>query len=176
MDDTTATTSSRKGKALTSNSASDFAKFSMPKFEMPKFEMPNFDFPKMEIPPAFREMAEKSVSQAKETYERMKSAAEETTDVLEDAYATASKGAADYSLKVIDAARINTNAALDFASEFVTVRSLAEAIEVSTAHARKQFETVSAQTKELVALAQKVTTDTTEPVTERLGKAFKMCA
>jgi hypothetical protein len=53
-------------------------------FEMPKFELPNFEIPKMEIPAAFRELAEKSVSQAKETYEKMKSAAEEATDVLED--------------------------------------------------------------------------------------------
>jgi hypothetical protein len=52
-------------------------------FEMPKFELPNFEIPKMEIPAAFRELAEKSVSQAKETYEKMKSAAEEATDVLE---------------------------------------------------------------------------------------------
>jgi len=37
----------------------------------------------MEVPAAFREFAEKSVSQAKDTYERMKSAAEEATDVLE---------------------------------------------------------------------------------------------
>src|SRR5262245_55357566 len=67
-------------------------------FEMPKFELPNFEMPKLEIPAAFREFAEKSVSQAKETYERMKSAAEEATDVLEDTYATASKGASDYGL------------------------------------------------------------------------------
>src|SRR5262245_906037 len=78
-------------------------------FEFPKFEMPNFEIPQMEIPAAFREFAEKSVSQAKETYERMKSAAEEATDVLEDTYATASKGASDYGLKVIEAARVNTN-------------------------------------------------------------------
>src|SRR5205807_5816659 len=82
-------------------------------FDMPKFELPNFDLPKMEIPAAFREIAEKSVSQAKETYEKMKSAAEEATDVLEDTYATASKGASDYGLKVIELARENTNAAFD---------------------------------------------------------------
>src|SRR5258705_7714 len=73
-------------------------------FEMPKFELPNFEIPKMEIPAAFREIAEKSVSQAKETYEKMKSAAEEATDVLEDTYAAATKGASDYGLKVIGAA------------------------------------------------------------------------
>src|SRR5437660_8588831 len=91
-------------------------------FEIPKFEMPNFEMPKMEIPAAFREFAEKSVSQAKENYEKMKSAAEEATDVLEGTYATASKGARDYSLKMIEAARVNTNAAFDFANEFMTVK------------------------------------------------------
>ena len=96
---------------------------SAPPFEIPKFEMPKFDIPKMEIPAAFREFAEKGVSQAKETYEKMKSAAEEATDVLEDTYATATKGASDYGLKVIEAARANTNAAFDFASELMTVKS-----------------------------------------------------
>jgi len=145
-------------------------------FEFPNFEMPKFDMPKMEIPAAFREFAEKSVSQAKENYEKMKSAAEEATDILEDTYATASKGAADYGIKMLEAARANTNAAFDFASEFITVRSLSEAVELSTAHARKQFEALSAQVKELAALAQKVTAETAEPVKESFNKAFKKVA
>src|SRR2546428_4870526 len=103
-------------------------------FEMPKFELPNFEIPKMEIPAAFREMAEKSVSQAKETYEKMKTAAEEATDVLEGTYATATKGVSDYGLKVIEAARENTNAAFDFATRLMTVKSISEVVELSTAH------------------------------------------
>jgi len=145
-------------------------------FEMPKFELPNFELPKMEIPAAFREIAEKSVSQAKETYEKMKSAAEEATDVLEDTYATASKGASDYGLKMIEAARENTNAAFDFATQLMTVKSLSEVVELSTAHTRKQFEALTAQTKELAAIAQKVATETAEPVKESFGKAFKKVA
>jgi phasin len=145
-------------------------------FELPKFDMPNFEMPKMEVPAAFREIAEKSVSQAKETYEKMKSAAEEATDVLEDTYATASKGAADYGLKLIETARLNTTAAFDFYTELFSTKSLSEAIELSTAHARKQFETVTAQTKELTALAQKVTTETTDPIKESVTKVFKKVA
>jgi phasin len=145
-------------------------------FEMPKFELPNFEMPKMEIPAAFREIAEKSVSQAKETYEKLKSAAEEATDVLEDTYATASKGVSDYGLKVIESARENTNAAFDFATALMTVKSLAEVVELSTAHSRKQFETLTAQSKELAAIAQKVATETAEPVKESFGKAFKKVA
>ena len=62
-------------------------------FEMPKFEMPKFDMPKFETPAAFREMAEKGIAQAKDGYEKMKGAAEQATELLEDTYATASKGA-----------------------------------------------------------------------------------
>jgi phasin len=145
-------------------------------FDMPKFELPNFEIPKMEIPAAFREIAEKSVSQAKETYEKMKSAAEEATDVLEDTYAAATKGASDYGLKVIEAARANTNAAFDFASQLMTVKSLSEMVELSTAHTRKQFEALTAQSKELASIAQKVAVESAEPVKESFGKVFKKVA
>jgi len=147
-----------------------------PGFEMPNFEFPKFDMPKFEIPPAFRELAEKSASQAKENYEKMKTAAEEATDVLEDTYTTASKGASEYGLKVIEVARANTDAAFDFATEIMGVKSLSEMIELSTAHARKQFETFTAQSKELAALAQKVATDAAEPVKDSVNKAFKKVA
>ncbi|GIK82044.1 MAG: phasin [Pseudorhodoplanes sp.] len=145
-------------------------------FEMPKFEVPNFDLPKFEVPAAFREAAEKSVTQAKETWEKVKTATEEATDVLESTYATAAKGTADYGLKVIDAARINANAAFDFAGTLLTAKSLSEMIEISTAHARKQFDTVSAQTKELAALAQKVATETSEPIKAGVTKVMQKVA
>ena len=141
-----------------------------------KFEMPKFDMPKMEIPAAFREIAEKSVSTAKENYEKLKVAAEEATNVLEETYATATKGSTEYGLKLIDAARLNTNAAFDFFSEFITVKSLSEALELSTAHARKQFETVTEQGKELTSIAQKVATDAAEPIKAGVTKAFSKVA
>jgi phasin len=148
----------------------------IPMFEMPKFEMPKFDMPKFDMPPAFREFAEKGVAQAKESYEKMKAVAEETTDVLEDTYTTAAKGAADYNLKVIETARANANAAFDYARELLDAKSLSDFVELSTAHARKQFEAMTAQTKELAALAQKVATDTAEPLKSGVDKAMKKVA
>jgi phasin len=139
----------------------------------PKLELPSFDLPKMEIPAAFREIAEKSVTQAKEAYEKMRSAAEEATDVLEDTYATATKGVSELGLKLIEVARENTNSAFDFATQLMAVKSLSEVVELSTAHTRKQYEAMTAQTKELGAIAQKVAVDTAEPVKEQLGKVFK---
>lgn len=145
-------------------------------FEFPKFEIPNFEMPKLEIPAAFREFAEKGASQAKENYEKMKAAAEEATDVLEDTYATATKGAVDYGRKLIEATRLNTNAAFDFYTGLMNVKSYSDVIELSTAHARKQFEAVTAQTKDLAALAQKVATETAEPIKDSVTKAFSKVA
>ncbi len=162
MTDATMATTSPKAKSKSSASA----------FEMPKFEMPKFEIPKVEMPAAFREFAERGVAQCKDTYEKMKAAAEEATDVLETTYSTATKGASDYGLKMIEAARTNTNAAFDFYGELITAKTLSEVIELSSAHARKQFETLSEQTKELSALAQKVATETVEPIKTGMNKAF----
>jgi phasin len=145
-------------------------------FEMPKFEMPKFEIPKVEMPAAFREFAERGVAQCKDTYEKMKAAAEEATDVLETTYSTASKGASDYGMKVIEAARTNTNAAFDFAGELITAKTLSEVIELSSAHARKQFEALTEQSKELTALAQKVATESAEPIKSGMNKAFNKAA
>jgi phasin len=137
---------------------------------------PGAVFPGVEAPAAFRDMAEKSLSQAKDSYEKIKSAAEEATGVLEDTYATASKGAADYALKVIELTRENTNANFDFAIELLGVKTFSEFIELSSVHARKQFEAMSEQTKELASLAQKVATEAAEPIKEGMSKAAKKAA
>jgi phasin len=138
--------------------------------------MPNFEMSKMEIPAEFREFAENSASQVRETFERMKSAAEVATDVIEETFVTSTKGASDYGLKVIDATRINTSAAFDFYAKLMTMESLSAVVELATAHARKQFEAVTAQSKELAALMQKVTTETSKPMVESLTKTFTKVA
>jgi phasin len=140
------------------------------------FEFPKFDMPKFEMPTAFREMAEKGIAMAQDNYSKVKSAAEEATDVLEETYSTASKGCSGYGLKLIESARANTNAAFDFYGELLTVRSYAEAVEISTAYLRKQFDTVTAQTKELFEEAQKVATESTEPLKESFSNAFGKAA
>jgi phasin len=148
----------------------------IPMFEMPKFEVPSFDMPKMEVPAAFREFAEKGVAQSKEAYEKFKATAEENTQMLETVYTTASKGASDYGLKTIEIARANTSAMFDFMEAMFAVKSPSEFVELSTKHARSQFETLSGQGKELAGLAQKVATETAEPIKSGVSKAMKKVA
>jgi phasin len=148
----------------------------MPKFDASKFAMPNFEMPNIEMPAAFRDMAEKGVAQAKDNYEKIKAAAEEATDVLEDTYAKASKGISDYGLKVIEVTRANTNSHFDFLAELFGAKSIAKVIELSTAHTRQQFETMSAQSKELTSFVQKVAVDTAEPIKGSVSKVFNKAA
>ena len=146
------------------------------KFEIPRFDLPKFEMPKLEVPAAFREFAEKGVNQAKDNWEKMKAVTEEATDLIEDSYATVSRGAADYGQKVIETARVNANANFDFAGQLLTVKSLSEAVELSTAHLRKQFEALTEQTKELNTLAQKIASEASEPLKESMTGVFKKVA
>lgn len=161
---TTATTATTKAQTEKHQGAS----FGLPN----SGNIPQFDLPKMEVPAAFREFADKGIAQARDTYEKTKVAAEEATNLLKDAYTTAAKATLDYNLKVIESARTNTNAAFDYAHELMGVKSLSEFVELSTTHAHKQFEAISAQTKELTEHAQKATTQIVEPFKTGVTKAF----
>jgi len=126
---------------------------------------------KMETPQAIREMAEKGTAQAKQAYAKMNAATAEASSVMQAAGATATQGIKDGNAKVIEFARANSNAAFDFANVLLGVKSPAEFIQVSTEQARKQFEVLSEQTKELTALSQKVMLETAEPLKAGAAKA-----
>jgi len=139
-----------------------------------KFETPRIDASATEVPEMFREMAEKSVEQAKEGYARMRSAAEEATDIVEDTYLTATRGATEFNLKAIEALRANVNASFDYARELLAAKSIPEAAELYTTHMRRQFEALSAQAKDFSSLAQKVATEASEPIKSSVSKNFKV--
>ena len=127
---------------------------------------------KMDATQAFRATAETGSAQAKEALEKMSAATADATNLMKDSYSTAVKGAQDYNTKVIEFAQANTEAARDFVQKLSGVKSPSDFIELSTDHSRKQFETLTEQTKELAALAQKVTLATVEPLKTGVTKAF----
>jgi len=141
--------------------------------ERPHFPLPAFDFGKaVEFPMGLRELAEKGMAQTKEAYEKMRAAAEDATGALEGTLSIAAKGTADYNRKVIEVARANTNAVFDYARDLLDAKSVSDVAELSTAHARKQFEALSQQTKDLTMLAEKLATATSEPIKTRLNATF----
>ena len=146
--------------------------FEFPQFELPKFELPKFELPNVELPAELRAIAEQGVAQAKAAYENAKAAAEQASGVLERSYAAAAEGAAAYNRQVIDAARVNVNAGFDFATALLAVKSPNDVVEVSTAHAREQFQALTEQAKALGELARKLATETAEPIQTGVAQAF----
>ena len=132
--------------------------------------------PRMDATQAFRATAENGSAQAKEAFEKMGAAVAEATSLIKNSYSTAVKGVQDYNTKFIEFAQTNTEAAFDFAQKLSGVKSPSDFIELSTEHSRKQFETLTEQTKELAALAQKVMLSTAEPLKTGVTKAFSQSA
>ena len=129
-----------------------------------------------EVPEQMRAFAEKGVSQARDSYAKFKDVAESHNGTIEAVFTSASKGASEYSAKLMEIMKATTTANLDFAQELIGVKSPTQAMELWTAHAKKQFETFTAHTKELAALSQKVATETVEPIKANASKLFKPAA
>lgn len=107
------------------------------------------------IPEQMRALAEKSLSQARDSLAKFKDATDTHNGTVEAALTAASKGASEYSAKLMEIMKANTTATLDFAQELLGVKSPIEAMELWTAHAKKQFEALSANAKELAELSQR---------------------
>ena len=129
-----------------------------------------------EVPEQMRAFAEKGVSQARDNYAKFKDAAETHNGTIEAVFTTASKGASEYSAKLVEFFKANASSSLDFAQELFGAKTPAAAMELWTSHARKQFESLSAQAKELTELGQKVATETVEPIKASASKLYKPAA
>jgi len=129
-----------------------------------------------EVPEQMRALAEKGVSQARDSYAKFTDAAETHNGTMEAVFTSASKGASAYSAKLVEFIKANTTSSLDFAQELLSVKSPAEALELWTSQARKQFETLTAQAKELAELGQKVAAETVEPIKATASKYYKPAA
>src|ERR1700741_4864354 len=110
-------------------------------------------------------------AQTKEIYGTITNATAEATDLFKNGYSTAVNGAQEYNNKLLEFTQANTTVAFDFAQKLMGVKSPSEFIELSTEHARKQFQAPTEQAKELVALGQKVTLATTEPLKTNVANA-----
>jgi len=129
-----------------------------------------------EVPEQMRAFAEKGVSQARDSYAKFKDAAETHNSTVEAVFTSFNKGATEYSAKLIEFFKANSTSSLDFAQELFSVKSPSEALELWTSHARRQFETYTAQAKELAELGQKVASEAAEPIKANASKFYKPAA
>jgi phasin len=128
------------------------------------------------LPENMRAFAEKGIAQARDGYQKFKDVAETNNGAIEAVCQSAAKGASDYTAKLIEIAKTNTEGAFDFAQAMLGTKSLTDAFELMNAHGRKQFETLTAQSRDLMELGKKVATETVEPIKAGAAKTFGTAA
>jgi phasin len=120
-----------------------------------------------------RKFTDKSAAIASETLEKGKAAAEQATRAVQQSYSVTVDNIRDFNVKIIDMAQANAEAVFEFARQLATAKQPSDMVELWTAHAKKQFETLTEQTKELSALGQKIAGESAEPITRGINQAFK---
>src|SRR5207247_9296726 len=96
-----------------------------------------------EVPEQMRALAEKGVSQARDSYAKFKDAAETHNGTIEAVFTSASKGASEYNAKLIEFFKANTSSSLDFPQDLFGVKTPAAALELRPVHASYAYATVT---------------------------------
>jgi phasin len=134
------------------------------------FGTPLPDFSKIALPGIGGN--EQVVARAREGFEKIKAASEEMTEAMRETYARNARSATDYGLKVFELSNANAASAFDFLIHLCGSKSATDVFTLSAAQARKAFDAASDQNKELWVLAQKLATETGEPIRKHFTKAF----
>ena len=120
------------------------------------------------VPEAVRAMAEKSVAQTREIYDRSKDALDDALDAsiatFERSFDAAGRGATAFNRKIIDIAQRNVNSVFDLAKSLAGAKKLTDIVELQAAYWRKQFDALTAQAEEVRTLSTKMTADAAAPI------------
>jgi phasin len=120
-----------------------------------------------------KRFADKSKKPARETVERGASAAEDATRGAEKSFSSSLAGMRELNIKLIDMAHANAEAVFELAHEMVSAEAPSDLATIWSAHARRQFEMMTKQTRELTELGQKLAGRSTEPLKRGINDAFR---
>lgn len=126
--------------------------------------------PAMDVPPVFRDLAENSVSQSKEVYSKLKTAAEDATSMLNDTIEKTRDGVLELNTRALDAVQENTDATFSHVKDVFAVKSFSEAVELQTAFFKNQLDAMQGQAKAFQEAATKLTEETSAPYKDAFQK------
>ena len=128
------------------------------------------------IPEGVRALAESTVDQTREAYDRSTDAFEASVATFEKSFDAAGRGAAAFNRKIVDIAQRNLSSGFDLAKSLAGAKSLTDMVEVQAAFWRKQFGTMTAQAEEVRELSTKMTADAAKAIKAHMangGRARK---
>jgi phasin len=112
------------------------------------------DLKSFEVPNEMRELAEKSVEQARTAFDKFLDAARRTTSTASNAAEVTRTTVGGMTSQGFEFAEQNVNAALDFAKPLVRAKDAQEAMQLQADFVRKQFSTMQSQAKEMSGAEQ----------------------
>ena len=123
------------------------------------------------VPEGVRALAEKTVAQTREAYDRSLDAFDASLTTFERTFEAAGQGAAAFNRKIVDIARRNVDASFNLAESLAGAKKLTDIVELQAAFWRKQFGVLTAQAEEVGALSTKVTAAAAEPIKSQTERA-----
>ena len=122
------------------------------------------------IPEGVRSLAEKTVSQTRQVYDRSSDALDAAVATFEQTFDAAGQNAAAFNRKIIDISRRNLDSVFDLATSLAGAKDLVDIVELQRAHWQKQFGALKSQAEEVCALATKVAAAAGEPLNEQVKR------
>ena len=122
------------------------------------------------VPEGVRALAEKSLAQTRQAYDRSMDAFDASLTTFERSFDAAGQGATAFNRKIIDIARRNVDASFELATSLAGAKKLADIVELQASFWRKQFGVLTAQAEEVRALSTRVTADTAEPIKSQMAR------
>jgi len=119
-----------------------------------------------------RSAAEAGLNESRAKYTQFKAAADEAVGAMESSYASAKNGALEFNTRALEAMKEAAEANFDFAKSMFSVKSPSDFVALQTEFARKHYETMQQRSKAFGELAQKIATDSVEPIKAQMAKTF----
>lgn len=111
-----------------------------------------YDTPKFEIPAAVRELAERNVSQVRQSYEQVLGLMRKAQEVVTKSQGAMTQSALEIQAKSLEFAQANIKSNFRFAAELARARDLKEYLETQSRYAQSQLDTYSKQAQEITRL------------------------
>lgn len=121
---------------------------------------------RFEIPKEMRSMAEASLGQARQAFEKFLASAQATAGTIEERGATVRAGAKDVGAKAISYAEKNVQASLDYAQSLLHAKDLGEIMRLHSEYVQAQMRSLAEQASEMGQIVSRAAMDAAKPKAE----------
>ena len=118
---------------------------------------------RFDIPKEVRSMAEASFEQARKTFDRFLTSAQQAAGSIEERGTSVQAGAKDISSKAIAYAEKNVQTSLDYAQSLLKAKDLTEVMRLHSEYVQSQMRSLAEQASEMGQIVSRAAIDAAKP-------------